>query len=1224
MTYLVHPPERGLHRRDDEFDPVLEGARYQLTRELSLAIWKRVCADTTDHRGQRDEEQAQQRFHDLAARLAARGGRLRLDVGRLTRMGIELDGVPVPASIADELAVCVPGRETLVATETRRWIELGQVAAEGTDAAASREASEWPGADAVAQAMTALQLPTFAGLSDRAAGDPRDAALAVGEGSWPRADAALELRRDAEVVSLAGATALRAQLVAGRGPGRGGTARGPQQHGSIATLFGTPAARGLHHEAPSARLAARAQAGLAPEASREVLEQVLAILRTTDLGAPLSGEVAARMNAELGGAGPASAESFAQVRVHTDEAAAQAAQLLGAQAFTMGYHIYFGRGEFAPGTTPGDRLLRHELTHVAQHVRGELAAHGALELVAESSAPEAEARAAEARPSPSLTGQPPRSLPTDATHPGAASAASAGTPGTPAAATPAAPAQPATAIAPTAPAPTAPAAPTIAPAAMPAAAAPIARAPARGGSTGAASASKGPALPVVDLLGKGVFEPPAAVAAAIDQAGAEGADVQVKLGKLTGTGVIRVKKLDGRYVTDEDKPQIVPLSHPLFVPAKGLAPVVRLRIGGSGPGAITGYVALASAPGNAQALQHALVENPELLGLRGFSMRTLAITNRLEGGNLTVDSQQAIPFTLGGWVHGQVRFGLSNAAVTFDAQASVHAKGLDDGELTLSRDPRGGIKGSVGLGVKLGDKFSGKATATYEKGDVTVQGQIHYQSEKLHGTLGIVIADAEEAEKMVRAQIDPSALAPQAANKAPAPSKGGKRAIAGWGDLDFAFTDWLTGKAKVVYGPSGHITVIGKIAPPKQIDLMKANKGITQPILPQFNIEAKYGIPYLADIHVGIGVGLSATAGLGPIYMNELAIDGIYSTDPGVLNRFSITGALHAQADAGLELSVRGYAGLTLAGHSVNLGAEVIGKAGLRAYAEARPTLGYRETASPTAGKKGEYYLKGHLEMVAQPVLSLAGNLFVQLDSPLWSPAGDHTWRWPIGSLEYPIPAEMGVGADVDYVIGSSKWPEVKLTKPSFDPGKFVDSMMSNRLPAKSGRDKQEQKGTFSGIAPAHPTKTPPPVEKKSRPEPKVSSGGTPKRGTGMQTPEQQKNVPANKQIGDKWTAGMKALGELRTRAEKDPEDSNEIQAHLATIKATHGFTQLTAKREGELWAVHAAMNPAADVKVKAEKEGEKKDSKQENGQGQKNSNNKYAATVATGTTKAGSSRVRV
>jgi hypothetical protein len=72
---------------------------------------------------------------------------------------------------------------------------------------------------------------------------------------------------------------------------------------------------------------------------------------------------------------PASARSWAEpkfgtsfdaVRVHTDGAAARAADGLSAHAFTVGNDITFAAGQFAPETPTGRRLLAHELTHVLQ------------------------------------------------------------------------------------------------------------------------------------------------------------------------------------------------------------------------------------------------------------------------------------------------------------------------------------------------------------------------------------------------------------------------------------------------------------------------------------------------------------------------------------------------------------------------------------------------------------------------------------------------------------------------------------------------------------------------------------------------------------------------------------------------------------------------------------------------------------------------------------------
>lgn len=57
------------------------------------------------------------------------------------------------------------------------------------------------------------------------------------------------------------------------------------------------------------------------------------------------------------------------VRVHDDRTAAASASAIDANAYTVGDHIVFAAGRHAPGTASGDRLLAHELAHVAQPVR---------------------------------------------------------------------------------------------------------------------------------------------------------------------------------------------------------------------------------------------------------------------------------------------------------------------------------------------------------------------------------------------------------------------------------------------------------------------------------------------------------------------------------------------------------------------------------------------------------------------------------------------------------------------------------------------------------------------------------------------------------------------------------------------------------------------------------------------------------------------------------------
>jgi hypothetical protein len=57
---------------------------------------------------------------------------------------------------------------------------------------------------------------------------------------------------------------------------------------------------------------------------------------------------------------------FSQVKVHTDDKAAQSAKSVNALAYTLGDNVVFAGGKYDPRTNRGNRLLAHELTHVVQ------------------------------------------------------------------------------------------------------------------------------------------------------------------------------------------------------------------------------------------------------------------------------------------------------------------------------------------------------------------------------------------------------------------------------------------------------------------------------------------------------------------------------------------------------------------------------------------------------------------------------------------------------------------------------------------------------------------------------------------------------------------------------------------------------------------------------------------------------------------------------------------
>jgi hypothetical protein len=93
-------------------------------------------------------------------------------------------------------------------------------------------------------------------------------------------------------------------------------------------------------------------------ASGDVLRMVAA-----SQGKPLPPAIAQCMSAALG-------HDFSNVHIHTDAAAAHAAQGIGAKAFAQGSDVYFDAGQFQPGSSGGDKLLAHELAHVVQHESG--------------------------------------------------------------------------------------------------------------------------------------------------------------------------------------------------------------------------------------------------------------------------------------------------------------------------------------------------------------------------------------------------------------------------------------------------------------------------------------------------------------------------------------------------------------------------------------------------------------------------------------------------------------------------------------------------------------------------------------------------------------------------------------------------------------------------------------------------------------------------------------
>src|SRR5688572_21060197 len=54
---------------------------------------------------------------------------------------------------------------------------------------------------------------------------------------------------------------------------------------------------------------------------------------------------------------PRFGHDFSQIRIHSDEQAAESARTVNAHAYTVGRDVVFGAGQYRPTTTAGRRLL---------------------------------------------------------------------------------------------------------------------------------------------------------------------------------------------------------------------------------------------------------------------------------------------------------------------------------------------------------------------------------------------------------------------------------------------------------------------------------------------------------------------------------------------------------------------------------------------------------------------------------------------------------------------------------------------------------------------------------------------------------------------------------------------------------------------------------------------------------------------------------------------------
>ncbi len=894
-------------------------------------------------------------------------------------------------------------------------------------------------------------------------------------------------------------------------------------------------------------------------------------------GQPLADHVRAPMEQGMGA-------DFGNVKVHTDSTANHLNHSLGARAFATGNDIFFKQGEYNPNSAGGRELIAHELAHTVQQ-RDMPAGRQAVSESHETNH-QALAKSAYKAQSHVVVSQPgdrtEREADAAAQHIASGKQVPAGT-----------------------------ITPMRAEEAKPISTFPINRAPADAAPPPAGA----PAASVKGVsLGMAAFKPAPEIETLFGASGK--ADVPVYLGNLA-QGSIEVEKQGTEYKTP--KKQAIPIVLPALEPLRAakVNPVLAVNITKS---TVTGYLTIGTKDGpagDAAALMKEIKAHSREFGWAGINVGDLPnITSELKDGSLLFQVSD-FPFKLGGFIDGKATFGLENEKVTFNGNANVKIGGAADATMEIKRDEKGVLAGKAEANITLA-KFDGKLNAEFVGGLVDIQGKVGYKTEKLSGEITILVTDAATANNIAKQQLPPERII-ESAQQAKAPAseaegpKPGPRKLAGYGTLDFAFTDWFAGKATVIVDGKGDVTIIGKIAPPAEKELF-AQKDYSKELI-KAEIRAAYGVPLLGNIFLFANIGLFAEARIGPAKIYKIEIEGTYSTDPDVAKNIQLAASFNMSAYAGLKLRAEGGAGLELLGHDIKAGVGVNAIAGVKGYVDARPTIGYREKAAPKEGKKGEFFINGHMELAAQPFLGLGGDLFVELDSPWWSPIPDKKWTWPLGQLEYPLPGEFGLAADVDYVLGSKELPQIKFSEAKFDSSKFMTDIMRDQAPKKGGKGEQDKPATFadaggkgggaggkgkSGDAkagkanvpiakPAKPTGSK--KDKKAPKDAKAKAEGDKKKKEmlkgGKKVDPKDKKDKKDKDKGSGLDEALKALEAVTKRYEKDGATEEEVKAGVKSVgrkykKAFKGGINVEPK--GDYWEyIYVAPNKKGPKKAKAD-----------------------------------------
>ena len=380
-------------------------------------------------------------------------------------------------------------------------------------------------------------------------------------------------------------------------------------------------------------------------------------------------------------------------------------------------------------------------------------------------------------------------------------------------------------------------------------------------------------------------------------------DISVKIGSQY-KGVISLKKL-GKPKEGEDQKLEIASKKKSYLDIQGMDflnplkdaqifPILVLNNFGEGQ-ATSGFLSVRKGNDpvttNALGIIDSVNKNLETMGFLGIDkINTGGLENKFENGGLNFKANE-ISVGVDGYIEATGSLGITNSAFTFDVTSTVSVAGLAEGEFNLKRDEKGQLAGKASISADIAN-VGATLTVEYEEGIVTIQGTGKMSSDKFSGEITLLVTDESKSKQMMHAALGVETMDAEAQAPAAAPVKKtkGNQVLAGWGTVDATITPWLQGTANIGIDNKGQVTIVGTISVPNEIELME-QRGIKHDLF-DVEIRAGYGIPLVGQVFLFASIGMFMNAGFGPLVLKDVAFTGTYSTDPSVLQNFSITGTL--------------------------------------------------------------------------------------------------------------------------------------------------------------------------------------------------------------------------------------------------------------------------------------------------------------------------------------------